>query len=147
MFPGAPTADLLHQAAQSPRPLQVIKNKMGAKFVEYTTVIVRVHDNQRLWIPPKSYYGDMDNQYLPEDKLQKFAFQEQREKINDLAKKYIPSAFNKETFRDAIEAAIKLVSYTPSSYSPSLEIQTPLCLSLPSPSQFIQNLTKPYVMS
>ncbi len=82
------------------------------KLVEYTTVVVRLHDNQRLWIPPKSYYGDIDNTYLPQERLQKFAFFEQREKVGDLAKKFIPSAFTKQTFRDAIDAAVKMVRFS-----------------------------------
>jgi len=46
-------------------PLNMLRKENQARILDATTVIVRVHDNQREKMIPKGYYGDIDNSYLP----------------------------------------------------------------------------------
>lgn len=54
--------------------MQMLKPDRNKKLLEFSSVIVRIHDNQREFIPDKGFYGDINNQYLPYDKMQRFTF-------------------------------------------------------------------------
>jgi hypothetical protein len=89
-----------------------LRKDRNNRILEYSSVIIRVHDNQREWIPPKGYYGDLNNSYLPQDKLQKWSFLEKRERDNtELAKTFVPSQLSKDTFRISVNMALGKVSF------------------------------------
>jgi hypothetical protein len=53
--------DLIEFACQSPNPGAVIRRDSAPKIIDFASVIVRLADNQRLYRPPKAYYGDIEN--------------------------------------------------------------------------------------
>ena len=52
----------------------MLKPEKNEKVLDTTSVIVRIHDNQREWIPVRGFYGDINYSYLPQQKLSKLAF-------------------------------------------------------------------------
>ncbi len=78
-------------------------------MVEFASVIVRIHDNQRESMPPKGTFTDINYQYINKDKLAKFAFEPKVNQANaaDNAKSITPvSMQTKEGFMKAANLAL-----------------------------------------
>jgi hypothetical protein len=82
--------------------MNLLKLDKNNKVLDGPTVMIRIHDNQRDWMPPRGYTADVINQYLPLDRMAKFAFSPPTNaNINpaDQAKSAIPQALQqKEVF-------------------------------------------------
>jgi hypothetical protein len=52
----------------------MLKPEKNEKILPTTSVIVRIHDNQREWMASKGYYGDISYQYIAPSKLSKLAY-------------------------------------------------------------------------
>jgi hypothetical protein len=55
--------------------ITLLQPEVNTKVVEFASVIVRIHDNQREVMPPRATYTDINYQYINKEKLAKFAFE------------------------------------------------------------------------
>ena len=78
--------------------MSLLKMDKNNKTLETTSVILRIHDNQRELMFSKGYYGDISNQYLPQDRLQKLSFKPEDAKkvanVNESAKTLMPNGIS-----------------------------------------------------
>jgi hypothetical protein len=68
--------DVLSYAIKNERPYDMMRKDRSLKPLEFASAIVRIHDNQREWVPRMGNYAELSNEYLPQDKIQKYAFNE-----------------------------------------------------------------------
>lgn len=52
----------------------MLKPERNEKILPTTSVIVRIHDNQREWMAPRGFYGDISYSYIAPTKLPKLAY-------------------------------------------------------------------------
>ena len=75
MFIGALPKDILTAINKSQdNIISLLQPEKNTKVVEFASVIVRIHDNQRESMPPKGTFTDINYQYINKEKLAKFAF-------------------------------------------------------------------------
>mmetsp|Transcript_16768 Transcript_16768/g.11980 ORF Transcript_16768/g.11980 Transcript_16768/m.11980 type:complete len:97 (-) Transcript_16768:19-309(-) len=80
-----------------------MRNDRSLHLLEYSSVLVRVHDNQRSVVPRKGYYGDLSNKFLPQDKKNKYAFVDNRDRsVADTARQFVPPGLTPDMFRGRI---------------------------------------------
>ena len=91
----------------------MLKPDKNDKVLDTTSVIVRIHDNQREWMASRGFYGDISYQYLPQSKMSKLAFSNESRwnqvSIIDSAKSTTPPSMQtREGFMKAANIALSL---------------------------------------
>ena len=65
LFPGPVPKDIIGFISQNQENIiSMLKPDKNEKTLDTTTVIVRVHDNQREWMAARGFYGDISYSYL-----------------------------------------------------------------------------------
>lgn len=88
--------------------MQLLKLDKNNKILDGPTIMLRIHDNQREWMPPKGFTSDVDNTHLPQERLARFAFSNTpNNNPAEHAKTAIPAPLqvSKEAYKTAIMAA------------------------------------------
>ena len=94
--------------------MSLLKPDRNNKTTDFMSFVIRIHDNQREWMPPKGYLGDLSTAYLPQDRLQSYLIPTDP-KFSvatgaDAARSMIPMQLqSKDAFKNACEAAFKKV--------------------------------------
>jgi HKD family nuclease len=91
----------------------MLKPDKNEKVLDTTSVIVRIHDNQREWMASRGYYGDINYAYISSSKLSKLAFNNESRwnqvPVNESAKSATPPAMQtREGFMKAANIALSL---------------------------------------
>mmetsp|Transcript_28925 Transcript_28925/g.27863 ORF Transcript_28925/g.27863 Transcript_28925/m.27863 type:complete len:147 (+) Transcript_28925:1570-2010(+) len=101
LFKGSVRRDVLSYAIKSEKAYDQMRRDKSLNLLEFASVLVRIHDNQRSVIPRKGYYGDLSNRYLPQDKKNKYAFVDTRDRNIgvDTIRQFLPAALPPEIFK------------------------------------------------
>jgi len=94
--------------------MQLLKPEKSTKTIDKTSLIIRIHDNQREFMPAKGATGDLSTEYLPQDKLANYRFAITGPPSGgESAWNALPAAFhNKDVLQTAMDKAVSKVSYS-----------------------------------